>query len=211
VFFHQNKLELEVLGTIHSIAEIGQQLGWLISALRSSPDDKQMSIFWPTIDVIQCLNAAARYQCEIKTEQRQLPNEAPKQSSNGRCWEPIFRNPGIVSGYPIRRRPQDLSATGLELPLDMMSALADASYLTTIDNRTLLKGFSSMLVPTQQSGGVIFWHLVFNKNGDRVSYFDDRLQKIKPISTEDVRESRHVLGWCSRVSNFVGEYPLRQV
>ena len=41
------------------------------------------------------------------------------------------------------------------------------------DGKLSIKGFSTMLIPTKCSGGLVNWHLLYNKDGNRLSYLDN--------------------------------------
>ncbi|KXJ88857.1 hypothetical protein Micbo1qcDRAFT_166306, partial [Microdochium bolleyi] len=88
----------------------------------------------------------------------------------GQCWHALFRNPVIVDGFPTSRR-QALD-TGLEVTLELMAALTDASRVNIFRGIPMIKGFSSLLFPTQQSTDAIMWHLVCNQNESHVSFME---------------------------------------
>jgi hypothetical protein len=77
----------------------------------------------------------------------------------------------IARGFPILKRPEE--GTGLEIPLDMIAALADARYINSFQSKIYMKGFSTMLVPTKKSGDTLVWHLLYNDRPEsRISYLD---------------------------------------
>jgi hypothetical protein len=125
------------------------------------------------------------------------------ESSNGQCWHHLFRNPVVVKGYPIPRR--SVSNLGLEISLDTMVGLAQAQHINTFDNKVFIKGFSTMLVPTQFCDGLLIWHLLYKKNGERISYLDSRGIHAENISFSDLERSRHIIGWCSKVRYCAGK------
>jgi len=87
----------------------------------------------------------------------------------GTCWHALFRSPVIVDGFPILARPEN--ERGLEIPLDMISTLAEAHFATVYDSTLILKGLCTMLVPTRQTKDSISWHFLFNENGNRIPYY----------------------------------------
>jgi len=120
----------------------------------------------------------------------------------GRCWQGMFRNPVVVRGFPVLRRPQ--TNTGLEMPLDMAAALIGAKRLHSFSSQLCLKGFSAILTAIQAVEGIVLWHLVYNPRGERVSYLDISELAPEPLSVNLLRSSRHVIGWCSEALYLAG-------
>lgn len=125
------------------------------------------------------------------------------EASNGQCWHQLFQSPVIVQGYPIPKRP--ISNIGLEIQLDTLASLAGACSISTFNNKLLIKGFSTMLVPTRYSDNILLWHLICKKDGDRVSYLDGEDIHAADVSLSDLKKSRHILGWSSQVRYLVGK------
>lgn len=73
------------------------------------------------------------------------------KTTTANCWFNVFRNPVLVRGFPILKRP--LPDSGIEMPIDMMTSLLQKCRLETFDGVTYLKGFSSMLFATQICDG----------------------------------------------------------
>jgi hypothetical protein len=120
----------------------------------------------------------------------------------------MLHNPVMVSGYPIRFRER--SKTGLELRLETMAELVQSRQFVSLDGNILLKGFCSLLAVTEVVADVVMWHLLFNADGDRISYCDERLREIdietpKSLKLSDLETRRHVVGWCSTVRDYTGE------
>lgn len=116
----------------------------------------------------------------------------------------MFRNPVLVWRYPIPRRHNLEPGTGLEIPLDILVALTDANGVSEFDNKTFIKGYSAMLVPTRQVGDLILWHLLFNEDGTHISYTDCRTEALEHIRPNALKQARHILGWVSRARNNTG-------
>ena len=126
---------------------------------------------------------------------------------NGQCWEHLFRNPVVVTGYPIPRRPQ--SSTGLEISSSLMMALCQARTVTIFDGKPFIKGFCTMLAPTKHEEHVVTWHVLTNEDGDHISYADPRAQNLSrdgsdSIGIFDVEVSRHIIGWCASAKSYAG-------
>ncbi|RSL81845.1 hypothetical protein CEP52_017102 [Fusarium oligoseptatum] len=124
--------------------------------------------------------------------------EAPQtpDNANGQCWHDIFRNPVVVRGYPILRRVE--CSTGLEVPLNIMAGLARTQRVDRFNDKIYIKGFSTMLVPTRRKEDILCWHLIYNKDGNRISYLDSDLAQEQGVARLNLEGLRHVLGWCSK-------------
>lgn len=203
-WIYESKFMVETFGVGDSVAEIGEQLAWLGAALRSSLYEHGVAYCTPSISDIYIYDAPHPWPegiCKIdfnfdKREERLEP-------SNGQCWRHLFRNPVVVKGYPIPRR--SMYDTGLEIPLNIMARLAQTRHINTFDNKIFIKGFSTMLVLTKHNEELLIWHLLYNKDGDRISYLDNHVIHAEKISISDLESSRHVLGWCSEVRYYAGK------
>ncbi|KAL7948488.1 hypothetical protein V8C42DRAFT_314623 [Trichoderma barbatum] len=210
----ESSVIVEAIGTPHSITEIGEQIAWLATALRSSAQDSVITLCHPEILVAEAEPIQSRrakepefegvfmYKVSVVTEQTK--DNLPNISVNGECWQPIFNNPVIVTGYPINPRGSTMSASGLEVSFDMMTALANADYLTTFGDKTVVKGFSTLLIPTGMHDNVIYWHLLANQSDTRISYRDPRIPPGILIQPEHLKGARHILGWCANAQNNIG-------
>ncbi|KAM0254596.1 hypothetical protein ACHAQJ_006632 [Trichoderma viride] len=131
--------------------------------------------------------------------------------SNGECWRGLFKNPVVVLGYPIQRRSK--KGMGLEIPLNMMAGLAQAQCIDIYSGKIFIKGFSTMLIPTVRGEDAIIWHLVYTKDGSRISYLDGGVSHAEDIKALDLEKSRHILGWCLEARFYAGapdaNYPIQ--
>lgn len=205
------KLKVEVRGSAYSIAEIGEQLSWLGSALRSSPQSDQVVYCHPQVGKLRAVHdedqggkkqQGTDFCADISFSIKMETLAASK--INGECWHDIFRNGVVVEGFPLSRRPEAGAAKGLDIPLPMMARLAQASYVNTFLGSPIIKGFSSMLIPTEDHEELVVWHLVHNKDGDRISYLDSHVLPEKGISALKLSQARHILGWCSNARHLAG-------
>lgn len=212
-----------------SVVEVAQQLAWLGAALRTSPYERGIASCTPSISGTSCVissdtderghssgkqvqNPTVESRFKLSFSFNPLPCEA--KYSNGQCWQNLFLNPVLVRGYPVTRRPKGVK--GLELSLDVMATLLQASQLTWFGDRPFIKGFSALVVPTQVEQGAMLWHLVFNQSKKkRISYNDPRVPRSRHSNAEKIDDrtlerSRHILGWCSQVKSLTGKIPLCQ-
>ena len=202
---------VEVVGSRSSVVEIGEQLVWLSSALRSSPfagialcspyikigdrdpGDKEGLTYRADGDGSPVVGIDVTFE-EGKA----------KPDSEGQCWHSLFRNPIIVRGFPIVERDPHLP--GLEIPLHIMAGLVQATRAYAFDETMILKGFSSMLVPTEQSIGMTLWHHFFHKDGSRIMYLERGLSTLRVSNFSKLQASRHIVGWCTRARNCAGRF-----
>ncbi|KAL7934193.1 hypothetical protein V8C35DRAFT_279947 [Trichoderma chlorosporum] len=209
----ESSMRVETIGTAHSIAEVGEQIGWLATALNCANEDSQFPFRHPEILSFQSeddysLRAgedefAKAFVCRLEIANDETIPNLP--SINGQCWHALFNNPVVVKGYPINPRRGPTLEAGLELPFDMMTTLADTQYLTTFEDKTVIKGFSTALIPTGMRDNIIFWHLLVNKSGARIPYGDTRMQQGILLGLDQLRGGyRHVVGWCANAQNNIG-------
>ncbi|KAI1347988.1 hypothetical protein F5Y01DRAFT_229273 [Xylaria sp. FL0043] len=189
-------------GLPYFIAEIGEQLSWMGSALRPSLSHA-VTICKPYLAVSD-INTQYFMECpltlNLEYDVETLDSSAHKP--NGQCWSYLFSTPVIAGGFPILHRQEP--DTGLEMPLELMIALTGTKYLNSFNSHIFIKGFNTMLVPAKQSEELIIWHLLCSQDpSERISYL---LSDFEPadISKTGLEKCRHVLGWCADVTSIVG-------
>ncbi|CAH0021594.1 unnamed protein product [Clonostachys rhizophaga] len=208
------RLMVEICGDIASVIEVGEQLAWLGAALRTS--QRQEGVVYCTPQVLDLpqdstflhqfksrpLSADLLF-CQIGFLQEDIPGSP--EPMNGRCWHDVFRNPVIVRGYPIRQRVE--YGTGLEMPLNIMAGLVQTQQVDRFKDKMYIKGFSTMLILTRRNEDSLYWHLVYNKDGGRISYLDAdeyKVDQAQDIAQSELESLRHVLGWCSEAKFYAG-------
>ena len=126
---------------------------------------------------------------------------------DGSCWHAMFRNPVVVNGFPILARHEN--EQGLELPLGMMSILAEAHFSTRYDTTLVLKGPCTMLIPTGQTERSITWHFILNEDGERLPYYSFRKRCPGWIAVNtDLLEhenTRNFVGWATSITRHLGK------
>ncbi|KAL4909723.1 hypothetical protein BDW74DRAFT_173217 [Aspergillus multicolor] len=202
-----------VIGSPYVVAEIGEQIGWLASALRVTPDYMQ--------GVVACLPDIVELDVEEDNKDcavvavgscRIVFNlmEKPKvrSSTQGFCWGPLFSSTTMVSGYPILQR--DVANTGLEMSLGVMATLIRTQQVVQWGARVIMKGFSWLAVASRCTSGTTVWHLLTSAGASqRISYIDPRLDRIniqvsESTSLRFLEGSRHIVGWCSNATEYCG-------
>ncbi|KAI0890573.1 uncharacterized protein GGS22DRAFT_15409 [Annulohypoxylon maeteangense] len=190
-----------VSGIAEFVVEIGEQLAWLGAALRPSPPDNGIVHCTPVISFSDARPSSENWNL-IQIDYKIENCETKSRDENGQCWHNLFANPTVVRGYPIPRRSE--TSTGLECPLDMLVTLARTRYIDTFKSKVFIKGFSTMLVPTRQSGDLLIWHLLYNDDPkERISYLDCGIGHAD-VDINTLEQHRHVLGWCSDTLSIVG-------
>jgi hypothetical protein len=197
-------------GISYCVAELGEQLAWMSTALASSKDDKITTYSRPSIvkTTSRCnKRLGILQQCWSITHEDTRVRLRYDDDASGGCWQNLFRNPVVVHGYPILRRI--ISNSGLEIPFDIMVALSNARQLVNFAGRTFAKGFSTMLAVTQIVGNTIWWHLCLGEDKKYISF-----EQLDAPKAEDsnciagvikLSTSRHILGWSTRVRHMAGE------
>ena len=209
-YIHDTRLIIDVVGPSHSIVEIGEQFAWLGAALRSSPSNIEIAYCKPLVSgryLTQDGSATVR-SASFKISYCLRLREHRSREQNGQCWQHMFRNPAIAEGFPIRRRNKLYA--GLELSLSMMADLARAQRAVTFGGQLLIKGFCTLLVATKFAQDLVLWHMLYNVDGDHISYADPRVRQVLGdglvnVPPKTLETARHILGWCSAVDNYTGK------
>lgn len=204
-------------GNLDFVLETTEQLAWLASALRPSPASEGVMTCYPSLTNLevskdkptQLVDFEMIISSQMTFDFKEHPqDQEPAQSSAGFCWSGLFRNPVLVSGCLISLRAD--VHTGLEMPLSFMSLLVNSAAVFKYNENIILKGFCSLLVAVKATNDLVIWHLIFNSTGERISFFDIRLESVERVDTEDLslrdlESRRHVIGWCRDVTEYSGK------
>jgi hypothetical protein len=192
-----------------ALTELCEQLAWLIAALRPSPLSAGVCFSIPKLlDV-----------CKDKPIFGSIPaitvslgcsmDTCVPTSVGGTCWHALFRNPVVVTGFPILAR--STNEQGLELPFDVMTILAGSQFATHYDATLILKGLFTMLVPTRRTEQTITWHFLFSTGAKRLPYyaFREGLSEWTGVDGMSVHELetqrlRNFVGWTSDIARNTG-------
>jgi hypothetical protein len=191
-----------------SLAELGEQVCWMAAALRPSLLSDRMSRCKPAITGIsseKVLPTAQSMQSYSETSydiefDMEVINPWPNLL-DGQCWHAMFRNPVLVEGYPIL--PRSKLHTGVEIQLNVMLAMMETRRVDRFAEKTFVKGFSAMLVPTRRIENTIHWHFLCNKDGNRMSYLDVNIHH-ECVDNLELDAMRHFIGWCSEAQFYTG-------
>ena len=205
-------LYVEASGSRSGIAEVGEQLAWLGAALRSSPyigpancrpyiDDSDQTIEGQSeLRLGRGQNELKPLNIDFAFDQDGLDDK----NSEGQCWQSLFRNPVLVRGFPVLRR--GTHQHGLEMPLNMMAGLIGAVRAHVFNGVVVIKGFSSMAIPSGQADGLLKWHVFFDPDGGHISYLRHELPPLEGVGLSNLQTLRHVVGWCARTQSCAGKF-----
>ncbi|KAJ9286134.1 hypothetical protein DTO021C3_6212 [Paecilomyces variotii] len=194
---------LDICGTAASIAEVGEQLAWAASALQSAQHEHTLVRSKPIINSVQIGHVSNQdspsisYVFDIGIELHEINPSAEY------CWLGLVSRPAVVEGFPIRQRPAECPP-GLEIPLHVMAHLMDTRKVHRFHGKTVLKGFSTLLVPTGSINDTISWHLIQQSNDQRISYLESQIFPDLTISISQLEKARHILGWCPEMVFYGG-------
>jgi hypothetical protein len=93
-----------------------------------------------------------------------------------------------------------------------MASLVLSNEVVKIDQRIILKSFNMLLIAVEAVKNAMVWHcLVSADPSERISYFDRRLEELdltqmKVHSIRSLEPMRHIVGWCSKATDFCGMY-----
>lgn len=210
--FKQNdsSCTVEALGQVDFVSEIGEQLAWIATTLRSSPVSNGVLACVPKLSLPLPPYIDRRdgmLTLDYRMDFEMTADQDISRHSPGFCWAGLFRNPLLVTNYPIRRRAE--LDTGLEMSLPLMAELIRSRQLLSLGGRVILKGFCSLLMATAVANDVVMWHLFYNSTGERISYYDPRLEDVKceipqGFALKDLEGHRHIVGWCSNIVESFG-------
>ena len=215
-------------GTTYGLAEVAEQLFWVSTALQTPTDAPGASLNFAEASATFVVDETVQLgskggvtlaehigtaHCKVRFKSKFLDQKA--QLARGHCWHNLFQHCAIVSGYPIPSRPSQ--RPGLEVPFDMLAALACAERVTPFCGNLVAKGFSTLLFVTCHEDRCMFWHLVYNKDGSRVSFTDDRVflpaemeSTAMQLRPDDIDDARHIVGWTARLKKNTGMHAFSQ-
>lgn len=204
-FVQGQSVLLTTKGTSEVIVQLAQQISWMSAALNLSPfDDEQIAHCKPILVPVPDTSTSSRERGAAFNITLQFE---PLHSSENTCWLPLFSKAVIAHGFPI---PERRDETGLEIPIDIMAAVAGVRHAVEYEGGVVMKGFSSMFVPIKRNEDRVQWHLISSNDCDtRLSYQNvlDRCREralLKEVDLESLSLTRAIVGWCSVVDTILG-------
>ncbi|KAF1962385.1 hypothetical protein CC80DRAFT_400140, partial [Byssothecium circinans] len=180
----------------------------MVAAIRSSRDDTRLTYCSPLVRKLETgvtlSNDQTTATCYIDFV---LEKHQEQKASSGQCWHALFRNAVIAQGFPVPVKAE--KNTGMEIPLNILAALVRAHRIQEFGGNFFIKVFSALLVLTKYAADVAVWHLLYNQNGEHLSYTSPKVVAAisavpQPVQLHSLQSARHVVGWCSKVSCFAG-------
>ncbi|KAF5625342.1 alcohol dehydrogenase [Fusarium tjaetaba] len=182
--------------TVHGaedfIIAIAQQLSWLIAVCQ----EKQDQLSHAYVGFFEAnsaeTTAIATFDIDVKLE---VPSIRPTDS----CWNTIVGPAVIVAGFPLPERHHN--EQGLEMSIPVMAALADTPQAVSYRGGFVFKARHHALVPIEDFGSSIQWHLI-DTYPERLEWTHiDRAcpKRLRGTMNKDFWNRRSFLGWCPQV------------
>lgn len=215
-------LVVKVQGITSVIAEVGEQLCWLASALKPAP--KGVHLYYH----IPCVSLAKRYDDRNTTEFSRLQSKLramrlsrsksvvsltvfkikirrmqaiPTSEKQGTCWHRLFGTVAVVRGFPILRRGE--SQLGLEIPLDITAALLGTKYVSHFNDIAYMRGCSAVLSASMGLGDLALWHLNIGQDKGDFSLLDCGMP-LHRFEKSATSYKRHIVGWSQQAKQLIG-------
>ena len=120
------------------------------------------------------------------------------------CWFSLFDNPVIAKGFPVPKRSN--SELGLELPIELMATLGGGRHAVEFEGGLVIKGHSTAFVPVKQYEETIQWHMISDKDGNRLRYSDLKASRAlrSEVDYHAIRTKRAILGWSRTAISLLG-------
>jgi len=179
------------------LIDLAQQIAWIGSALSISPFDEKIAYSEAKI----AKTASERPEFHV------IFVFKPLDSAESPCWLPLFRSATIARAFPIAERHNEI---GLEIPVEIMAAIAGVRHAVEFEGGVVMKGFSSMFVPMTRNGDRVQWHLICSPDCEtRLSYREvldgcPNRATLNEVSLESLRTTRAIVGWCSEATCILG-------
>jgi hypothetical protein len=192
--------KVTVIGPEDLVVTVGQQLSWICAACRDSKGTLSYGhVLFHEINILPNFSAIPIF--KINTE---IVGVDANESKS--CWCKFLPGSVIAAGFPIR--PRLSHEVGLEISLDIMSALGGILNATQFGGGYILKGRSTMFVPIERLGNSVQWHFL-KKDQGRISYKDIRTLcsarlMLAEFGEKALHSTRAFLGWCSATINHLG-------
>lgn len=184
-------------GSRERIISMAQQLAWLAAVCQTASRGGAYSRINFTI------REGSTPAFNIRVFKEPVPN-----TEEGCCWTALMGESALVTGFPIRDRPENLR--GLESWLDVLAGLIGIQQAVTYRGGYVLKGRHHALIPIEKVRDSVQWHLV-DESPRRLLWTDidkhcpNRLLGTNPNDLEALMSARAMLGWCGVVENVIGK------
>jgi hypothetical protein len=188
-------LTCHVFGQAEEIIQIAQQLAWLGTALQHSHSGE---LAYSSSKIVPTATASPIFYLTFDTR--------PLEENRKCCWHGLFAAAVIAEGFPIPTRQQGI---GLEIPLQMMAALAGVRHAVSLEGGLILKGYSCAFVPVKRYDDSVQWHFTENDAEDRLPYWEVQTQYparagLKDVDFEALSHTRAFVGWWGLTETHLG-------
>ena len=204
--FTSKSLRVTVLGTAYSISEYGELLGWLASALYP-PHPSSVPYRTPfvtgsagNIGASQPLNILGHGQPgAVCFDIVILEHESNLTATGINYWPGLLdRYCSFVKGFPTASREHP----GLELSLDLLFDLADATDITFQNEHVLIKGEKRSFVVAELADHTFIWHELHDSGEATSRSLKFKTDTSHTISLSELRTQRHIFRHCNPVRTF---------
>lgn len=172
-------------GSQNNLIHIAQQLAWISAAFRV-PKDNRLTYS----DIVFEKTGPLRFRLTLMDLQE-------VKNANNFCWHSLFSNSVIARGFPTPDRGEEI---GIEVPFQVMIALACVLYPMEYHGGTILRGIKLTLVPTAHCSGSVQWHCVSSEQDSYLPQADEVMKQIpewfKTHDFELLKTARTFLGSC---------------
>ena len=195
-------VHLECEGPVPILVQIISQFAWLGAACRASAQAGRFCYSSPRIVNLRQGDGSTAIDLDYSSRY-------PEHSSDHSCWWDLCPGASIASGFPIRARGD--KSQGMELNAEAMIVLGATDYATTHNGHFMLKGFSTMFLPTLRLAKGVLWHFI-KEVGGPLSYSNDWVmrpeQVVLDLDVNCLYTMRHFVGWVSEAEILTGIYSL---
>ena len=184
--------QLRVEGLATAVTSVGKLLAWITTALREPIKN--------TLAYSDCeFGCLSPFVFDIRARALR-----PVKAGIS-CWQPLFQGTVMAHKFPVPARSDE---KGLELPFDLMVALGRIWYPMHYQNGIVLKGYSTILVPTDKKDDSIQWHFIqTDSHAERIeldTVFQHRSPPIQNIDMSTLRSARAYVGWVDQAKISAG-------
>ncbi|KAG9499478.1 hypothetical protein J7337_007934 [Fusarium musae] len=184
--------KITVDGAEDFIIAIAQQLSWLIAVCQEKQDQLSHAYVGFFEANSAKTNAIATFDIDVQLEVASI-------QPSGSCWNTIVGPAVIVAGFPLPERHHN--EQGLEMSIPVMAALADTPQAVSYRGGFVFKARHHALVPIEDFGSSIQWHLIDTYPEKLEWTHIDRAcpKRLRGTVNKDFWNRRSFLGWCPQV------------
>ena len=197
---------IDIPSAFSTMLEIAEAYVWLSVACRAHEEDNIIGTCTPQLTDAK---NAGHQSCQLLMIPTINTVQRNEKEQDDLCWTGMVRNPAIARGYPIPLRNDPGRQKGLELSLDLMVALSRANWATTFDDKFVLKGIKTALVPVMIQSTWIVWHFLMDSDETRMTHEHVRatttFASAGSIDVDSLHDRRHFVGiWTSHACVITG-------